>query len=309
MKIARFLFGLSVAAGIASPAAGAPPASCAKKFIGTWQHTGAFGVTNIATLTANGVAACSGNPFCVQGTWTCDGNSLSYNNTISVTVYTLSPDGKHMTAPGGNNVVRLDAAPVGAAAPAPARTFRADDITGETPRDRADAIKLANQYLTQARAAGRYCTEADQKLASDNYFTAARFFAQAGDSASEARASRAAEEALQRASRCDRQRTAAAERAGRRENPTTNALPRTADPQFCSSQATTIAALGKSGIASDLQEARAMRVAAVGQGCQVQLLPGETSMPKPNLRDCIRAKLLLGNAQDVRDLLKAGGCK
>jgi hypothetical protein len=87
----------------------APPPSCAGKFVGVWRHQ-AIGTSNIATLTANGTAACSGNPYCVQGTWTCSGNVLTYNNGISNTQYTLQPNGT-MTAGGGIVVTRLGRAP------------------------------------------------------------------------------------------------------------------------------------------------------------------------------------------------------
>jgi hypothetical protein len=67
----------------------APPASCANKFIGKWQH----GTSNIADLTPDGQAICSGNPFCTQGTWTCNGDSLTYTTSAGTYVYTLQPSG------------------------------------------------------------------------------------------------------------------------------------------------------------------------------------------------------------------------
>src|SRR5262249_21289887 len=96
----------SFAAMLPSFATAAPPASCARKFTGVWQHHGIAGQTNISTLTADGTAACSGNPACVQGTWTCSGNVLSYNNGMYMTDYTLQPDGT-MTARGGIVVRRV----------------------------------------------------------------------------------------------------------------------------------------------------------------------------------------------------------
>ena len=67
----------------------APPSSCANKFIGKWQH----GTSNIADLTPDGRAICSGNPFCSQGTWTCSGDSLAYTTSAGTYVYTLQPSG------------------------------------------------------------------------------------------------------------------------------------------------------------------------------------------------------------------------
>ena len=78
MKFLRslLLFGFRVASANASAA---PPASCAGKFVGVWRHNG-IGQTNKATLTADGTAACSENAACMQGTWTCNGNVLTYYN-------------------------------------------------------------------------------------------------------------------------------------------------------------------------------------------------------------------------------------
>lgn len=73
----------------AGNAAATPPASCAAKFIGKWQH----GTSNQADLTADGRAICSGNAFCTHGTWTCDGNSLTYTTSAGTYVYTLQPNG------------------------------------------------------------------------------------------------------------------------------------------------------------------------------------------------------------------------
>lgn len=73
---------------IAGPALAAPPSSCASKFVGTWQH----GTSNIGTLKPDGQALCTSNPFCVQGAWTCSGNSLTYTNSAGTYVYTLQSD-------------------------------------------------------------------------------------------------------------------------------------------------------------------------------------------------------------------------
>jgi hypothetical protein len=73
----------------ADDALAAPPSSCANKFIGKWQH----GTSNVADLTPDGRAICSGNPFCSQGTWTCSGDSLTYTTSAGTYVYTLQPSG------------------------------------------------------------------------------------------------------------------------------------------------------------------------------------------------------------------------
>lgn len=99
----------------ASPALAAPPSSCASKFVGTWQH----GTSNIGTLRPDGQALCTGNPFCVQGTWTCSGNSLTYTNSAGTYVYTLQSDGV-MTY--GSIVVTRIGGKSGAAVAAPGKS-------------------------------------------------------------------------------------------------------------------------------------------------------------------------------------------
>jgi hypothetical protein len=127
----------------------APPASCAKKFIGVWIHHGIGGITNKATLTADGTAASSDDAACLQGTWTCNGNVLTYNNGMYLTDYTLQPDGT-MTAHGGIVVTRVGRASVG---PGP---VPANGIKGDT-------------WVKAARAAQQYCTYADQMKAAEDY--------------------------------------------------------------------------------------------------------------------------------------------
>ena len=127
----------------------APPSSCAGKFVGVWRHNG-IGQTNKATLTADGTAACSENAACVQGTWTCNGNVLTYYNGIYPTDYTLQPNGI-MTARGGITVTRIGRGPsvsqssprqpasntanqltpvVGSSNPKPVRKSKCSDVSG-----------------------------------------------------------------------------------------------------------------------------------------------------------------------------------
>ncbi|MBR0775353.1 hypothetical protein JQ543_19750 [Bradyrhizobium diazoefficiens] len=94
-----------------------PAASCAGKFVGTWVHHGIGGQTNTSNLHADGRALCSDNTNCVQGTWTCAGNVLTYDNGMYKTDYTLQGNGT-MTARGGIVVTRVGAAPKQAREPA-----------------------------------------------------------------------------------------------------------------------------------------------------------------------------------------------
>ena len=95
-----------------SNAFAAPPASCAHKFIGKWQH----GTSNQAELTPDGQAICSGNPFCTQGTWTCNGDNLIYTTSAGTYVYTLQPSG--VMTYGSITVTRIGPAPAAAASQA-----------------------------------------------------------------------------------------------------------------------------------------------------------------------------------------------
>lgn len=48
-------------------------------------------------MLADGRALCSEHPACVQGTWTCSGNVLTYTNSLGSWNYTLAPDGRTMS--------------------------------------------------------------------------------------------------------------------------------------------------------------------------------------------------------------------
>lgn len=96
----------------AASAEAAPPSSCAGKFIGDWRHSGSG---NRGTLKPDGAALCSEHPACVQGTWTCSGNVLTYTNSLGSWNYTLEPDGRSMSTNGGAAVaVRIGAVPASA---------------------------------------------------------------------------------------------------------------------------------------------------------------------------------------------------
>jgi len=109
MKVVLYL-ATSLTLVLCSAAQGQPAASCVNKFIGTWVHHGIGGQTNTSKLQADGQALCSDNTNCVQGTWTCAGNVLTYDNGGYKTDYTLQADGT-MTARGGIVVTRVGAAP------------------------------------------------------------------------------------------------------------------------------------------------------------------------------------------------------
>ncbi|MHC4042989.1 hypothetical protein [Bradyrhizobium sp. 23AC] len=100
----------SLTLALCTTAHGQPAASCVGKFVGTWIHHGIAGQTNTANLQPDGRALCSDNKNCVEGTWTCSGNVLNYDNGMYKTDYTLQADGT-MTARGGIVVTRVGPAP------------------------------------------------------------------------------------------------------------------------------------------------------------------------------------------------------
>lgn len=109
MRYSVVLFFLLAGAAVAEAA---PPSSCAAKFIGDWRHSGSG---NRGTLLPDGRALCSEHWACVQGTWTCSGNVLTYTNSGGTWNYTLEPDGKSMSTNGGAaTAVRIGATPASA---------------------------------------------------------------------------------------------------------------------------------------------------------------------------------------------------
>jgi len=108
----RYLLILSFLLAGAAVAEAAPPSNCAAKFIGDWRHSGSG---NRGTILPDGRALCSEHPACVQGTWTCSGNVLTYTNSAGTWNYTLEPDGKSMSTNGGAaTAVRIGAVPANA---------------------------------------------------------------------------------------------------------------------------------------------------------------------------------------------------
>jgi hypothetical protein len=90
----RSLIASSLLLASLSSASAAPPSSCASKFIGEWRHSGSG---NRGSVLPDGRALCSEHPACVQGTWTCEGNVLTYTNSLGSWNYTLAPDGRTMS--------------------------------------------------------------------------------------------------------------------------------------------------------------------------------------------------------------------
>jgi hypothetical protein len=113
-------------ASIASASA-APPSSCAGKFIGEWRHSGSG---NRGSVLADGRALCSEHPACVQGTWTCSGNVLTYTNSLGSWNYTLAPDGRTMST---GSAVSTRIGPVPASA-------RSRDISNNAANVTADVL-------------------------------------------------------------------------------------------------------------------------------------------------------------------------
>lgn len=203
------------------PAGAAPPSSCAGKFIGEWRHSGG----NRGSVKADGRALCSEHVACVQGTWTCSGNVLTYTNSAGTWDYTLAPDGKSMSANGGAAVAtRIGAAPASArsrdlgaaanvtadilgidrtpsaappAAPPPAPKPLAAPPSAVDGEKRAAANYAHTLYgageaaLNSARDSTYANRKRELQVAEDNFIKSAEQYRKAGDPAGEAKARRA----------------------------------------------------------------------------------------------------------------------
>ncbi|SPP93329.1 hypothetical protein [Bradyrhizobium vignae] len=199
----------------AVPAGAAPPSSCAAKFIGDWRHSGSG---NRGTITPDGRALCSEHPSCVQGTWTCSGNVLTYTNSLGSWNYTLAPDGKSMSTNGGAAVAtRIGAVPASARAkdsgsavnnvaadvlgidrtpspapdaPPPAAALPAKPSPAEDDPAKAAAARYARTLFSAGQAAARVAGQsgggpADWSTSEDRFREAALEFRKAGDARNE----------------------------------------------------------------------------------------------------------------------------
>lgn len=116
----RVLLGAALSAALIDHAWAAPPASCAKKFVGTWAY--AIGTTRV-TADGNAYPKCAS---CVgHQTWTCEGNTFILLSPTPARG-TLSADGRTMSGSWGVST-RVGGAAV-AAAP-----------SGQPPKPKADA--------------------------------------------------------------------------------------------------------------------------------------------------------------------------
>lgn len=95
--VALFFLTVSLLAHLI-PASAAPPASCVRKFVGTWSITVlATGQRYTSQIRADGTLT-SACPLCpASQTWTCNGNSFILLSPVSLTS-TLSADGKRMVS-------------------------------------------------------------------------------------------------------------------------------------------------------------------------------------------------------------------
>ncbi|MBR0931597.1 hypothetical protein JQ561_33730 [Bradyrhizobium diazoefficiens] len=152
----RFSIAASLLLASLAPAAAAPPASCAGKYVGRWTHTGG----NNSTVTADGRATCEDHAFCVKGaTWTCDGNVFIYTNSGGTWNYTLAPDGRTMSV-GSAVATRLGPVPasarardLGTASNVAADVLGMDRTPSAAPRADAPAPKPATVAAPKGRQA------------------------------------------------------------------------------------------------------------------------------------------------------------
>lgn len=115
MNMKRLLLGFVFLSWTLGVAAGAPPASCRDKFVGTWKYFG--GSTEVR---ADGTAVPSKGVK--YQTWTCSGNQYIFSNPDGQTfTSTLSADGNKLVGAG-------TATRVGAAAREPAAKHSSKDV-------------------------------------------------------------------------------------------------------------------------------------------------------------------------------------
>jgi hypothetical protein len=200
---------------LAESAVASPPASCVNKFAGEWLHNGNGG--NRGTLTRDGRAICTENTFCQsEGTWTCEGNTMTYTTSLGSWLYTLMPDGS-ITANGGAaratrigrkhdyggaanvtaDVLKIDRseplAPIAAPPPKvkPAAAQPAP-VSDEARQAAINAAKFYGAGVDEARAAARQSNYANWSSAEDRFTEAAAQYRKAGDPAGERKSLEAA---------------------------------------------------------------------------------------------------------------------
>ncbi|MGC5781216.1 hypothetical protein [Methylobacterium sp. NFXW15] len=196
----------------------APDSNCVKRFVGVWRHSGG-GTSNIATLTADGAATCSGNIGCQQGTWSCQGNVMNYVNSSGSWNYTLISSNK-MVLPGvgatmdrvgetsaeaqssvvdrilsgrtRTNAGREDAV----APPIPAQSNRrAHTETNANSPSLDQSIKDGDVYMRLGRKAAKSHSIKSLREAAQHFRGAAEFYASASDPDRQREAIKAADQA------------------------------------------------------------------------------------------------------------------
>jgi hypothetical protein len=195
-KVHTFIMLAAIVTG-GVPALAAPPASCAKKFIGEWSYAG--GTT---TVRANGLAY----PHCAMcvsvQTWTCEGNTYYFSNS---------------GPPGQFSATLIDANHVQGSAGIATRVGAAPAVA---PRHAPAGPDLANAevQMTAARAAEKICSYEDQTAAGGHYLAAADSYEAAGRPREAAAARALAKRADARSYACQHARQVAREKASRCES-------------------------------------------------------------------------------------------
>lgn len=249
-----------------------PPQSCARKFIGNWGWTSSTGIHTIHDYQADGSAICSGNPFCVRGaTWTCNGNQFTYNNTMSDTVLTLSPDGSRMTGIGGfppnpQIVVRMGRGVPGGMPP------NAVGTGGRAPAvdysAKGNALRFAQQNINAAEAAARVArgesTYNNWSIVEDRYRDAARLYREAGETEKAAAAERNANKVKETYSKIE-QRPATPQKQQQTAAKPSKQQP--AEPDSCKAAKAQVSTMSAAG--ADAYEISKLRIKLRELGCRL----------------------------------------
>lgn len=159
-----------------------PPASCSRKFVGTWKYRGGS-----TTVHADGTMKPHCAAFCVSVQyWTCDGDRFSFTNPDGGTIWhqILLPGGTQMKGPSGIATKEGFEA-------APSKNGKQHKSVATKDRGKAQALMGSGARVEQAaRASGLTRASIERLLsrAEDAYSDAATLFAKAGDKSGEKKA-------------------------------------------------------------------------------------------------------------------------
>jgi hypothetical protein len=133
----------------AAAAEAAPPASCARKFVGTWVHaTG----TTLVKPDGTAIPSC---PFCVSVQyWTCNGDQYLFSNSGPPGQFSTTLVAPDVMQGAGGVARRIGAAPASPPAAAPANP-RAEQPSGDARSCLNPPRRKGSQYSITSKCPGQ----------------------------------------------------------------------------------------------------------------------------------------------------------